>query len=267
MLIPLDDTAAELGADVGVFGGSGFYDFLDDPVDVRPHTPYGPPAAPIRVGTLAGRRVAFLARHGAHHEYAAHRVPFQANVWAMASMGVRSIVAPCSVGSLQPDLHPGDFVIVDQLVDRAGSRPDTFHDVGSGDAMPGSDGPVHHQPFAEPYDGDVRAALIEAGADIDDMPLHDSGTMVVINGPRFSTRAESLWYRQMGWHVVNMTGYPEAVLAAEANVRYATVALVTDYDAGVDGHQPVTMETVFATMRDNVHRVQQLIAAALPTLP
>lgn len=267
MLIPLDGTAAELGADVGVFGGSGFYDFLDDSVDVRPHTPYGPPAAPIRIGTLAGRRVAFLARHGAQHEYAAHRVPYQANVWAMASMGVCSIVAPCSVGSLQPDLHPGDFVIVDQLVDRAGSRPDTFHDVGSGDGMPGSDGPVHHQPFAEPYDGEVRAALIEAGACLDDTRVHDSGTMVVINGPRFSTRAESLWYRQMGWQVVNMTGHPEAVLAAEANVRYATVALVTDYDAGVDGHQPVTMETVFATMRDNVHRVQQLIAAALPALP
>jgi 5'-methylthioadenosine phosphorylase len=267
MLIPLDDTATELGAEVGVFGGSGFYEFLDDVVDVRPHTPYGPPAAPIRVGTLAGRRVAFLARHGGDHEYAAHRVPFQANVWAMASMGVRSIVAPCSVGSLQPQLHPGDFVIVDQLVDRTRNRPDTFHDVGSDDGMPGSDGAVHHQPFAEPYHPDVRAALIDASSGLGDTRVHDRGTMVVINGPRFSTRAESLWYRQMGWHVVNMTGYPEAVLAAEANVRYAAVALVTDYDAGVDGHPPVTMEAVFATMRDNVHRVQQLIAAALPALP
>ncbi|MGI9644207.1 MAG: S-methyl-5'-thioadenosine phosphorylase [Ilumatobacteraceae bacterium] len=268
MLIPLADGASELGAEVGIFGGSGFYDFLDDAVDVSPHTPYGDPSAPIRVGTLAGRRVAFLARHGREHDYAAHHVPYQANVWAMASLGVRSIVAPCSVGSLQPDLHPGEFVVIDQLVDRTAGRHDTFHDVGSGDGMPGSDGPVHHQTFAEPYDPDIRAALVAAGRDdLDDVTVHAGGTMVVINGPRFSTTAESRWFRDMGWQVVNMTGYPEAVLAAEANVPYASVALVTDYDAGVDGHEPVTMEAVFAMMRANVTNVQRLITATLPNLP
>ena len=156
MLIPLADGASSLGAEIGVFGGSGFYEFLDDPIDVELTTPFGPPSAPISVGTLAGRRVAFLARHGRDHEYAAHRVPFRANVWAMASLGVRSVIAPCSVGSLQPDIHPGDFVVVDQLIDRTTGRADTFHDVGSGDGLPGSDLPVHHQTFAEPYAAELR---------------------------------------------------------------------------------------------------------------
>jgi|TARA_R110002110_G_scaffold110829_1_gene276200 5'-methylthioadenosine phosphorylase len=267
MLIPLDDRATDLGAEVGVFGGSGFYDFLTDATDVEINTPYGPTAAPIAVGTLGGRRVAFLARHGRNHDYVAHRVPFQANVWAMASLGIRSIVAPCSVGSLQPDLHPGSFVVLDQVVDRTNGRADTFHDVGAADGAPGSGGPVHHQSFAEPYSSDVRAALIHAGRQLDGVTVHDAGTMVVINGPRFSTRAESIWFRQMGWHVVNMTGYPEAVLAAEAGIPYASVALVTDYDAGVDGHEPVTMDAVFAMVKQNVGHVRQLITTAIPALP
>lgn len=267
MLISLDDRASELGAEIGVFGGSGFYEFLEDATDVEITTPYGAPAAPIAVGTLGGRRIAFLARHGRNHDYAAHRVPFQANMWAMGSLGVRSIIAPCSVGSLQPGIHPGELVVLDQLVDRTNSRPDTFHDVGADDGMPGSDGPVHHETFAEPYDRDLRSALIAAGATLDDVKVCDSGTMVVINGPRFSTKAESVWFRQMGWHVVNMTGYPEAVLAAEAGIPYASVALVTDYDAGVDGHEPVTMNAVFAIVQQNVDNVRRLITAALPNLP
>ena len=267
MLISLDDRASELGAEVGVFGGSGFYEFLDDATDVEVTTPYGPPAAPIAIGTLGGRRIAFLARHGRRHDYAAHRVPFQANMWAMASLGVRSIVAPCSVGSLQPEIHPGELVVIDQLVDRTNGRHDTFHDVGADDGMPGSDTAVHHQTFAEPYDRGLRNALIAAGATLDDVTVRPSGTMVVINGPRFSTKAESVWFRQMGWHVVNMTGYPEAVLAAEAGIPYASIALVTDYDAGVDGHEPVTMNAVFAMVQQNVDNVRRLITAALPLLP
>ena len=267
MLISLDDRASELGAEVGVFGGSGFYEFLDDATDVEITTPYGPPASPIAIGTLGGRRIAFLARHGRRHDYAAHRVPFQANMWAMASLGVRSIVAPCSVGSLQPEIHPGELVVIDQLVDRTNGRHDTFHDVGADDGMPGSDTAVHHQTFAEPYDRGLRNALTAAGATLDDVTVRPSGTMVVINGPRFSTKAESVWFRQMGWHVVNMTGYPEAVLAAEAGIPYASIALVTDYDAGVDGHEPVTMNAVFAMVQQNVDNVRRLITAALPHLP
>lgn len=271
MLIPLDDRAADLGAEVGVFGGSGFYEFLDDAVDIDIDTPYGPAASRVRVGTMAGRRVAFIARHGRAHQFVAHRVPFRANVWAMASLGVRSIVSPCSVGALQPELAVGDFVVVDQLVDRTTGRPDTFHDVGADDGLPGSGGPVHHQPFADPYAERVRQPLIAAGRRLDAVTVHDSGTMVVINGPRFSTRAESQWFSEMGWSVVNMTGYPEAVLAAEAGVPYAAIALVTDRDAGLAGgegdHEPVSMEMVMEVVGGNVDAVKRLIELALPSLP
>lgn len=237
---------------IGVVGGSGFYEFLSGAQEHAVDTPYGAPASPVLTGTIGGHDVAFLPRHGRRHEFVAHRVPFRANLWALHALGVRSLIAPCSVGSLQPDLHPEQMVVVDQLVDRTWGRPDTFHD----------EPPVHHQSFADPYDAGLRAALVDAGrrtgADV-----VDGGTMVVINGPRFSTRAESRWFREMGWHVVNMTGYPEAVLAAELGIRYATVALVTDYDAGVDGHEPVTMDAVMAVMRANVSRVQALIADAI----
>lgn len=271
MLIPLDDRATDLGAEIGVFGGSGFYEFLDDAVDVDVETPYGDPAAPVRIGTLAGRRVAFLARHGHRHQYAAHRVPFRANVWALASLGVRSVVAPCSVGSLRPDLDVGDFVVVDQLVDRTSARRDTFYDVGSNDGTHGSDGPVQHQAFADPYAEPLRRVLVDAGRSIEGITVHDGGTMVVINGPRFSTRAESQWFSSMGWSVVNMTGYPEAVLAAEAGLPYASIALVTDRDAGLAGgqgdHEPVSMDLVMAVVARNIDRVKQLIEAAVPELP
>ncbi len=237
---------------IGVVGGSGFYEFVEGASEHTVDTPYGAPAAPIAVGTIGGHDVAFLPRHGRHHDYVAHRVPFRANIWALHEFGVTSLIAPCSVGSLQADIHPEQLVVVDQLVDRTWGRADTFHD----------EPPVHHQSFADPYDAGMRAALVAAGhrtgAD-----LLDGGTMVVINGPRFSTRAESRWFRDMGWHVVNMTGYPEAVLAAEVGIRYATVALVTDYDAGADGHEPVTMDAVFAVMRANVSRVQAVIIDAI----
>jgi 5'-methylthioadenosine phosphorylase len=243
-------------AEVGVFGGSGFYDFLTDVAEVEVDTPYGRPAAPVAIGTIAGRSVAFLPRHGHEHQFIPTTVPYRANVWAMKELGVRSLVAPCSAGSLQPDLHPGDFVVLDQLVDRTWGRADTYHDGP----------PPHHETFADPYDDRVRRALLGAGRAAG-ITMHDGGTVVVIQGPRFSTRAESRWFRQMGWHVVNMTNYPEAVLAKEAGLHYGAVALVTDYDAGVDGQEPVTMETVFARMAENVARVRDLIARAVPHLP
>ena len=253
-------------ADYAVIGGSGFYELLGDAEAHDVETPFGRPSDAVTVGTFAGRRVAFLPRHGRDHRYVAHRVPFRANVWALASLGVKGIIAPCSVGSLQPDIHPEQLVVVDQLVDRTWGRADTCHDVGGPAGEPGTVGPVHHQGFADPYDARLRSALVDA-ARSRAVGVHDGGTMVVINGPRFSTRAESRWFREMGWHVVNMTGYPEAVLAAEAGIPYASIALVTDYDAGVDGHAPVTMDEVFAVMRRNVAQVRDVIAAALATLP
>lgn len=247
---------------IGVFGGSGFYEFLEDAREVQVTTPFGDPASPITIGSVGGRQVAFMARHGRQHDFAAHRVPYRANVWAMHSIGVRALIAPCSVGSLQPHIHPGQLVVVDQLVDRTWGRSDTFHDVGGRLDEPGAVGSVHHQAFAEPYHPTLRAAMVAAGRRTG-VQVVDGGTMVVINGPRFSTRAESSWFRSMGWHVVNMTGYPESVLAAELGVRYASLALVTDYDAGVDGQPAVTMDAVFARVRENVSQVAGLIRDAI----
>lgn len=251
-------------ADVGVFGGSGFYSFLDDVDTVDVETPYGAPSGPVTIGSVGDRRVAFLPRHGRRHELPPHRINYRANVWAMRELGVRAIVAPCAAGSLQAHIHPGDLVVVDQLVDRTSGRADTFFD-----------GPeVHHVAFAEPYDAGLRAVLVAAAVELG-LVAHEGGTMVVVQGPRFSTRAESRWFGSMGWEVINMTGYPEAVLAAELAIPYAAVALITDYDAGltgvdgisVDGIEPVTQEMVFSFFEGNIERVRTLLFAAIPRLP
>ena len=245
-------------ADIGVFGGSGFYTFLDDVTTIPVHTPYGPPSAAVSVGTVGGRSVAFLPRHGMHHELPPHQVNYRANVWAMREVGVRRIIGPCAAGSLQPGYKPGDFVLVDQLVDRTSGRADTFFDGGV----------VGHVSFADPYCPDLRAALL-ASALQHGFTAHERGTVVVIQGPRFSTRAESAWYRSAGWDVINMTQYPEAFLARELGLCYAGVALVTDYDTGlegVDGIEPVTIDEVFRILADNVDRTRTLLFSAIPEL-
>lgn len=246
-------------AELGVFGGSGFYRFLEDVTEVDVETPYGPPSSPVAIGDAGGRTVAFIARHGSAHQFPAHRVNYRANVWALHSLGVHSVIAPCAAGSLQPDVAPGDFVVCDQLVDRTWGRPDTFFD-----------GPqVRHTPFADPYDDALRRVLVDA-ARAQGITVHDGGTVVVVQGPRFSTRAESRWFRGQGWTVVNMTQHPEAALCRELELRYATVALVTDYDSGVDGDasvEAVTEEAVYAVMADNVDRVRSLLLGALASVP
>lgn len=247
-------------AEIGVFGGSGFYSFLDDVEEVTLDTPFGAPSAPFTVGTVGGRRVAFLPRHGSSHELRPSEIPARANAWAMRMLGVQTVIGPCAVGSLRPDMHPGDFVVLDQLVDRTRGRADTFYD------QPGF---VHHVSFADPYCPVVSEHVLEAAKRVE-VPVHASGTIVVINGPRFSTRAESRWYRRQGWDVVGMTQYPEAYLARELGMHYASVALVTDYDTGVEddpGIEPVTMEAVFAQMERNVDRVRAVLLDLLPALP
>jgi 5'-methylthioadenosine phosphorylase len=248
-------------ADIGVFGGSGFYEYLDDVEEVDVDTPYGPPAAPIRIGVIGDRRVAFLPRHGRHHEFPPHAVPYRANVAAFAQLGARAILSPFAAGSLDADIHPGDFVVVDQFVDRTSGRTDTFYDRFT-------DGP-RHVSVADPYDAALGAELVAVARELG-ISVHAGGTVVVIQGPRFSTRAESRWFRGAGWHVVNMTQYPEVVLAAEAGVPFVGVALVTDYDTELDGDpriRPVTQEQVFDVFRANVDRVRDLLAAAIPRLP
>lgn len=249
---------AEPIADVGIFGGSGFYSFLECAEEVAVETPWGAPSAPIMVGTVGGVRVAFIARHGRDHEFPPHRVNYRSNVDAMRRLGVRVLLAPFAAGSLQPTIHPGDFVVVDQLVDRTWGRPETFHDH--------FDNGPQHVSLADPYDSELRSALVAVGRD-QGITMHDGGTVVVVNGPRFSTRAESAWFRSAGWHVVNMTQHPEAALAREAGLRFAGVALVTDYDAGVEhlpDVEPVTQEQVFAFFESNVHRLRDLLHAVIP---
>jgi 5'-methylthioadenosine phosphorylase len=246
-------------ADIGVFGGTGFYRFLSHLEEVTVQTPYGAPSAKLAVGELGGRRVAFLPRHGVDHEYPAHRVNYRANLWAMRRLGVRRVLGPCSVGSLKPHLKPGEFVICDQVVDRTRGRVDTYFD-----------GPVLNCiPFADPYCSELRS-VVTAAAQAEAITAHPAGTVVVIQGPRFSTRAESKWFASAGWDVVNMTQYPECVLARELGLCYTGIALVTDYDVGLEGVEgiaPVTIETVFRVLRENIEKVQRLLSRAIPDIP
>ncbi len=253
-------------ADVGVYGGSGLYTLLDDAEEITVDTPFGPPSAPVAVGEVAGRRVAFLPRHGHDHTLPPHRVPFRANAWAMRELGVRAIFGPCACGSLQPDLHPGEFVVLDQIVDRTSGRDSTFHD--GPDSQAGFT-PVDHVGFADPYDARLRTIAVDA-CRAKGVTVHDGGTVVVIQGPRFSTRAESRWYGAQGWQVIGMTQMPEAVLAAELGVPYAAIALITDYDVGLEGVpgiEPVTMDEVFATVARNAEVVRTVLFRAIEALP
>ena len=242
-------------APLAVIGGSGFYQLIDDATEVEFDTPWGAPSSPITIGTIADRTVAFLPRHGTTHHLSPHAVPYRANLWALRELGARRVFAACASGSLQPHLPPGDFVVCDQLVDRTSGRPDTYF---TGEV-------VNHVSFAEPFCPELRAAALAAGSSAG-TTVHDGGTVVVIQGPRFSTRAESSWFRGNGWDVVNMTQYPEAILARELGLCYATIAMVTDWDAGVedDPSLPAVNQTdVFAMLEDNAHRVRALLAAAL----
>jgi 5'-methylthioadenosine phosphorylase len=242
-------------AEIGVIGGSGLYAFLDDAHEVVVETPYGNPSDPLVVGSVDGRSVAFLPRHGRDHRFPPHRIPYRANLWALRSLGVRQVLAPCAVGGLQASLGPGALVVPDQLVDRTSGRTQTFYESGA----------VHVE-FADPYCPVGRAAAISAANDTD-WPVTAGGTMVVVEGPRFSTRAESQWFARQGWDVVNMTGHPEAVLARELALCYTAVALVTDLDAGVEGTAPVTQTEVFQFFGENIERLRQLLYDLIGRLP
>jgi 5'-methylthioadenosine phosphorylase len=246
-------------ADIGVFGGSGFYSFLEGVREHTVHTPYGPPSDRIAVGEVDGRSVAFLPRHGRHHQHPPHRVNYRANLWAMRELGVTRIVGPCAAGSLQPEAAPGHFVICDQLVDRTAGRDDTFYD-----------GPVTtHVAFADPYCPELRGLTLKQAQGLG-ITAHDGGTMVVVQGPRFSTRAESRWYQDAGWKVINMTGYPEALLARELEICYVNVSLITDYDVGLEGIagvEPVSHAEVVRVFAQNNAKLRDLLIALIPAIP
>lgn len=243
---------------IGVFGGSGLYNLLKDVEEKVVETPYGAPSSNVAIGTVEGIKVAFLPRHGKHHQHPAHAVNYRANIWAMKSLGVERIIAPCSCGSLQKNIKPGDFVILDQFIDRTRWREDSYYP-----------GPITtHVSTADPYCPQLRQ-IMKSSLDELGFTYHSTGTMVVIQGPRFSTRAESKWFSSLGWDTIGMTQYPEAVLARELEICFTGIALVTDYDVGLEdepGIKPVTGEEVLKVFKLNIDRVQKLIFTAIPKI-
>ncbi|GAA1988368.1 S-methyl-5'-thioadenosine phosphorylase [Kitasatospora viridis] len=248
-------TEAGNTAEIGVIGGSGFYELLTEVQRVEVETPYGAPSDAVSVGVVAGRRTAFIPRHGSHHELPPHKINYRANLWALRSLGVRQILAPCAVGSLRRELTPGTIVVPDQLVDRTSGRVQTFYDTGA-----------VHVSFADPYCVEGRGAVLKAAGETGSA-VRDGGTMVVVEGPRFSTRAESRWFAAAGWSLVNMTGFPEAVLARELALCYTSLALVTDLDAGIDADESVDQESVFQVFRQNTERMRDLVLRTVEELP
>jgi len=246
-------------AEIGVYGGSGFYAFQEDVEEVKIETPYGAPSDLIALTVIGGKRVAFLPRHGRRHQLPPHMIPYRANAWAMKELGVTRIISPSASGSLQPHIKPGDFVVCDQFVDRTWGRKDTFYD-----------GPIAtHIMGAEPYCSELRELAVQV-IKSKGIPCHERGTVVVIQGPRFSTRSESAWYTQMGWEVVNMTQYPEVVLARELQMCYVNISLITDYDAGcvgLPGIEPVTADEVIKVLQANNERVRSVILEMIERMP
>jgi 5'-methylthioadenosine phosphorylase len=238
-------------ADIGVFGGSGFYSLIENAREVAIETPYGAPSDKLALGEIAGKKVAFLPRHGKDHRFPPQMINYRANLWAMKMLGVKRIVAPTACGSLKHSVKPGSMVVADQVVDRTTGRKDTFYD-----------GPITtHVSFADPYCPTMRPIAIDALKSLD-IETHETGTIVVIQGPRFSTRAESKWFSGLGWEVINMTQYPECYLARELEICYVNISLITDYDVGLEGQhgiKPVSHHEVIEVFNKNNARVKEAI--------
>lgn len=246
-------------AEIGIFGGSGFYDLLDNLQEIEIETDYGRPSDKIMLGEYQGKKIAFLPRHGKNHNLPPHRIPYQANIAAFKKLGVKRIIAPCAAGSLQPHIKPGDFVVCTQFIDRTRGRADSFFNGPS----------VAHIAGADPYCLQLSKLAVEVAKKLN-INIHPSGIVVVINGPRFSTRAESRWFSQQGWEVINMTQYPEVILAREAEICYTGIALITDFDAGLEGMQdifPVTIGEVLKVFKENNEKAKKLILEMIMAMP
>jgi 5'-methylthioadenosine phosphorylase len=244
-------------AEIGVIGGSGFYSLLEDVREIKVDTPYGSPSDSVFLADVAGRKVAFLPRHGGRHTIPPHRVPYRANVWALRSLGVKAVISPCAAGSLQANVKPGDFVVCDQFVDRTSGRDQTFFD-----------GPiVTHVSSAEIYDPELRRIAIDT-IRANGIPVHEAGTVVVIQGPRFSTRSESKWFSDAGWEVINMTQFPEAYLCRELGMAVVNISLITDYDAGViEGTEAVNALSVLEVFELNAARIRKVVLDMVAAFP
>jgi len=240
---------------IGIIGGSGLEnaEFVKDAKVIKKHTPYGQPSDLITVGTIEGVDVVIIPRHGRMHRLHPTAVNFRANIWAMKELGVTHIIAPTACGSLQEHIHPGDFVFVDQFIDRTTKRKQTFYE--------GQE--VCHISMAEPFCPRLRRLLVETAEQLG-FKHHDKGTIVTIEGPRFSTKAESNLFRQWGCDVINMTTVPEAVLAREVGICYQPIAMVTDYDCWKE--HAVTVEDIIKVMNDNAEKVMKLIHVIVPKI-
>ena len=254
-------TPSAARAEIGVIGGSGLYAFLDNSLDnyetLDVDTPFGRPSDPLVIGEVEGRSVAFVARHGRGHRFAPHRVNYRANLWALRAVGVRQVLSACAVGSLRPEYGPGTIVVPDQVVDRTWGRAHTIYE---------DEGPVVHVSFADPYCPNGRSVAVDA-ARLSGLHVIADGTLVVINGPRFSSRAESVMHQQAGWSIVGMTTMPEAGIARELALCYTSIAMVTDADAGVEGGESVTHEEVLTAFADNVAHLTAILRDAIGQLP
>lgn len=243
-------------AEVAVIGGTGVYDpeILEDARETKVYTPYGAPSGLITLGTYKGRRVAFIPRHGRGHQIPPHRINNRANIWALRELGVERIVASSAVGSLREDYAPGDFVITDQFIDRTRKRSDTFYEGGR----------LCHISAADPVCPQLHDFFVDYAGRLG-LNVHSAGTYVCIEGPRFSSRAESRLFRQWGADVIGMTLYPECVLAREAEICYVSVAMVTDYDVWAE--KPVSTQEILETMNRNSANFKRLVMEALPEIP
>ena len=242
-------------AEVGIIGGSGFYELLDDAREVALETPFGAPSDVYFVGEIGGVAVAFLPRHGRGHRIMPSEINYRANIWGMKALGVKYLLSASAVGSLREDLRPLDMVVPDQLFDRTKGRISTFY----------GDGVVVHMSFADPFCSYVSEVLVREGRAAG-ATVHAGGTYVCMEGPQFSTRAESRVYRQLGFDVIGMTNLQEAKLAREAELCYATMALVTDYDVWYEGEEDVSLEQVLSNVRRNVETAQAIVRRVVPVL-
>jgi 5'-methylthioadenosine phosphorylase len=245
-------------AEIGIIGGSGLYSVeeIADLEEVRLDTPFGPPSDAFLAGTLRGRRVAFLARHGRGHRLAPGEINYRANIYGFKMLGVQRIIAVGAVGSLQEEIHPTDLVFPDQFIDRTRHRVSTFF----------GDGLVAHVSLADPVCPAVRGTLVDS-ARASGARVHDGGTYVCMEGPQFSTRAESQVHRSWGATVIGMTNVQEAKLAREAEICFATAALVTDYDCWHQTEEAVTIDAVLGYLRSNAEMARKVIASAVASMP
>jgi len=240
---------------IGVIGGSGFYELLENPREELVSTPFGSPSGPITIGELAGREVCFLPRHDRGHRIMPSDLPFQANILSLKQLGVEWIISASAVGSMKEEIEPGHIVIPDQFIDRTMHRRSTFF----------GEGCVAHISFADPVCGGLSKLLAQAGRDAG-ATIHEGGTYVCMEGPQFSTRAESLLYRSWGVDVIGMTNLQEAKLAREAEICYATMALSTDYDCWYEGEEDVTIQQVIETVNKNVGMAKKMVETVIPRI-